>query len=79
MLVRFNWLSSSVHEGLDEYFQPACDIKKITVGAVLSEIYNKGEGDLKLDYKKYGPQIEKFHEAVSKFNEVDKDLLLIDF
>ncbi len=79
MLVRFNWLSSSVHEGLDEYFQPACDIKRITVGAVLSEIYNKGEGDLKLDYKKYGPQIEKFHEAVSKFNEVDKDLLLIDF
>lgn len=79
MLVKYRWLSSSVHEGKDECFQPACDLSQITVGAVLSQIYNHGEGDLKLDYKKYGPQIEKFRQAVEKFDEVDKDMLLTDF
>jgi len=79
LLVKFKWLSSSVREGEEDHFQPACDIRKITVGAVLSEIYNRGEGDLKLDYKKYGPQIDKFREAVNKFSEIDKNLLLIDF
>ena len=79
MLVKYRWLSSSVHEGKDECFQPACDLSQITVGAVLSQIYNYGEGDLKLDRKKYGPQIEKFRQAVKKFEEVDKDTLLTDF
>ena len=79
MLVKYRWLTSSVHEGKDECFQPACDLSQITVGAVLSQIYNYGEGDLKLDYKKYGPQIEKFRQAVKKFEEVDKDTLLTDF
>jgi hypothetical protein len=54
-------------------------LSQITVGAVLSQIYNYGEGDLKLDRKKYGPQIEKFRQAVKKFEEVDKDTLLTDF
>ena len=79
MLVKYRWLTSSVHEGKDECFQPACDLSQITVGAVLSQIYNYGEGDLKLDRKKYGPQIEKFRQAVKKFEEVDKDTLLTDF
>lgn len=79
MLVKYRWLTSSVHEGKDECFQPACDLSQITVGAVLSQIYNYGEGDLKLDRKKYGPQIEKFRQAVKKFEEVDKDMLLTDF
>lgn len=79
MLVEYQWLTSNEKPEEDETFQPATDLEQITVTEVLNQIYNAGKGDLKIDHKKYDPQIQKFRKAVLDFGESTKDILLKDF
>lgn len=79
MLVDYQWLARIMNEDADDSFMPAADLSMITVSEVLSQIYNTGKGDLKIDHKKYDPQIQKFRKAVISFGESTKDVLLKDF
>lgn len=79
LLVEYQWLACNEKPDEDETYLPATDLEQITVTEVLSQIYNTGKGDLKIDHKKYDPQIQKFRKAVLDFGESTKDLLLKDF
>lgn len=79
LLVEYKWLACNEKVDEDDTYLPATDLQQINVTDVLSQIYNTGKGDLKIDHKKYDPQIQKFRKAVLMFGEGTKDLLLKDF